>query len=494
MRKTALLLISFIVLAACSMPDDGCRLSGAGAAMSPDYSGAEVPCNIAPLNFCLEDSADSYLTVVSGADGQEIRVKGQIVRFPGRAWKKLLAANAGKELMVRVFEKKDGAWVQMEPFGIDVSEDPVDAYAVYRLVDPTYGMYGEMSLVQRNLESFETRVIFNNMMDYGHEEGQCINCHSFQNYGTENMQFHVRQKDGGTVIVHDGRIRKVNLKADGLLSAGVYPSWHPTEDLIAYSLNLTKQFFFSRGSQKTEVLDSASDIILYDPETDEELIVSADPDRLETFPYWTPDGRTLYYCSASTEGIAMKDGFITDDYDKLRYDIVKRSFDPASRTFGEEETLFAAAAIDSSATFPRQNPSYPYLLFTMGHEGYFHIWHKDSDLYLMDLQTGEVRAAEEINSSDTESYHSWSSDGKWLMFSSRRDDGTFTRIYLAHFGADGRFGKAFVIPDKDPRTGARLFKSYNIPEFVREPVPYSAKRFLRVVRTQPEPARLKPNA
>ena len=56
--------------------------------------------------------------------------------------------------------------------------------------------------------------------------------------------------------------------------------------------------------------------------------------------------------------------------------------------------------------------------------GTFHIWHPESDLYVVDLETGENRELTEANSDDTESYHSWSSNSRWIVFSSRRDEGS----------------------------------------------------------------------
>ena len=128
------------------------------------------------------------------------------------------------------------------------------------------------------------------------DHAQCINCHSYQNYNPARMQFHVREDMGGTVIAYDGQLAKVNLKTDSLISAGVYPNWHPTEKLIAYSVNQTGQTFHTRDLQKVEVQDMLSDLILYDVDRNEVTRIKGDPDELEVFPRWSPDGR--YLCNA----------------------------------------------------------------------------------------------------------------------------------------------------------------------------------------------------
>ena len=99
----------------------------------------------------------------------------------------------------------------------------------------------------------------------------------------------------------------------------------------------------------------------------------------------------------------------------------------------------------------------------------------------MDLTDGSVRAMDEINSPDTESYHSRSSNGRWVIFSSRRTDGNFTRLYIAHIDKDGRGTKPFELPQADPSYHHELMRSYNIPEFMRGPVTISPQQFADVL-------------
>ena len=68
--------------------------------------------------------------------------------------------------------------------------------------------------------------------------------------------------------------------------------------------------------------------------------------------------------------------------------------------------------------------------------------------------------------SDTESYHSWSSNSRWIVFSSRRIDGLYTRPYFAYIDEEGNASKPFLLPQKDTDYYHRFMKSYNIPEFI----------------------------
>ena len=280
-----------LISASCSHEPRNVQSVETEARIYPDYRDVAIPYNIAPLNFLIEDTARAYRCVAKGHHGKAVVTGGRTVRFPLKTWRALLEANKGDEIRMVIYEKRDGRWTACPPIRLFVAPDPVDRYLTYRLIEPTYGMAGAMSISQRDLSSFKEKDLFNNQLDYDRTNGQCINCHSFQNWHTDRMQFHVRQKDGGTVIADRGTLRKINLKADGFLSPGVYPSWHPTENLVAYSLNRTQQYFYAKGIDKTEVIDADSDIMVYDPSANKARLVAGDSLQLETFPYWSPDGR-----------------------------------------------------------------------------------------------------------------------------------------------------------------------------------------------------------
>ena len=127
----------------------------------------------------------------------------------------------GKSIKVEVWGKKKGEWLSFSPFEIRVAKEPIDEYLSYRLIEPSYVAWTFMEIAQRNLTSFEETQIFNNEITMNdREKGQCINCHSYQNYKTNNMLFHVRLSNAGTVIVNDGKISRVNMKRDYTISSG----------------------------------------------------------------------------------------------------------------------------------------------------------------------------------------------------------------------------------------------------------------------------------
>ena len=462
-------------------------------AIFPDYCNVTVPYNIAPLNFMLPtDQYEACVARLTSPDGQQQTYGcGVKVQIPETDWHTMLEAAKGRSIKVEVWGQKAGEWLSFSPFEIHVAEDPIDEYLSYRLIEPSYVAWTYMEIAQRHLTSFEESQIFNNEITMNNNKiGQCINCHSYQNYKTDNMLFHVRLSNSGTVIVNDGKVSKVNLKRDYTISAGVYPSWHPTAKLIAFSTNLTRQAFHTANPNKIEVYDLASDLILYDVETDSVSIVSNDSTLLEIYPTWSPDGKYLYYGKSVPLPEEMDGKDIRTTYPKIQYNLYRRLFDLETHNFGDEELIYDAASDDKSVTLPRISPDGRYLLFAMGQYGCFHSRHHDGDIVCIPLEqyTGTPLNAENTTPIDlslvnsegySDSYPSWSSNGHWIMLASRRDDDNYSRVYFAYFN-NGKVEKAFLMPQEDPEMHVTLLKSYNRPEFMVEPVKISVDEFSKV--------------
>ena len=456
----------------------------------PDYVDVTVPVNMAPLTFELDEPADGM--IARFAVGDEEIVCEEKAQPEIDAWRSLAEKAKGGAITVDVYAKQADGWKHFKPFSIFVSPDSIDSWLSYRLIPPSYVSYEALTISQRCLENYDESVIYDNILCSFEKDGQCINCHNYQQYNPGRMQFHARQNNGGTIIAYDGKIKKVNMRNDSILSAGVYPAWHPWLKLIVYSTNKTNQSFHTTHPNKVEVYDSASDLIAYDIDKGEITNLENDSTEFEVFPAWAPDGKTLYYCSAHFERQDSSLSRVTEvvsRFAEIKYNLYRKSFDPETMIFGPRELVFSADSLNKSATLPRISPDGRYLMFTLAEFGVFHIWHHDADLWLMDLQTGETRPAEDINSPDTESYHSWSSNGKWVVFSSRRDDGTYTRPFFAHIDKDGHGTKPFELPSADPDYHRQFMKCYNIPEFMRGPVTIKPQTFADVLKGDAEPVK-----
>lgn len=442
------------------------------------YDSVAVPVNIAPLNFMLPATTDTESALILSGGGQSLTVvhDGQGAFIPDmKGWKNLLAAACGKEITVdHCVKTETGKWAAYRPFRLFVAKDSIDPYIVYRLIPPGYEKWYEMGIYQRCLENFdEDPVIENSQTDHN-----CMNCHSLCNRNPDKFLLHLRAKHAGTLLADNGTVVKLDTKTDRTISSLVYPYWHPGGRFIAFSVNDTHQQFHQNHRNRIEVFDRASDVVVYDVMKNQ-LLTTPDlmrSDYMETFPTFSADGTKLYFCTASNKQMP-------DEIEQLRYNLCAISFDAAHGTFGERvDTVFRAEALGKSVSFPRVSPDGRYLLMTLSDYGTFSIWHQEADLWLLDLKTGTARAMDEWNSPSVESYHCWSSNGRWVIFSSRRGDALYTRPYIAYMGADGRACKPFILPQAEGDFYHRLMFSYNIPEFSKGPVSADNRELVKQAR------------
>ena len=480
--KTVLLtLVLTLVLIACGRPEvpDSYQTESRPPKIMPDYTDVTIPANICPLNFRVFESGKQVVARISVDDLQYTYGNKMKVLFDEEEWNILLERAKGGKMKVEVFVDEGHQWKAYQPFSIYVAKDDIDPYISYRLIQPAYVAYSDLTIAQRNLTNYDESDIYSNTLVTTPEIGQCINCHSYQNYRTDHMMFHMREGLPGTMIVEGKQLKKVNLKTPEIISAGVYPAWHPTQKLIAYSTNLIGQTFHTKDVAKVEVQDKESDLILYDVSKDEVFTISNDSNELETFPTWSADCNTLYYCSAHFEyqNGSTEDAEIIDSYKNLHYNIYARDFDQQTRTFSERRIIFDAASQNKSATLPRVSPDGKYLVFSLGNFGCFHVWHPEADIWLLNLETSEAQNLEALNSDRSDSYPSFSSNGRWIMTDSRRDDSNYTRPYIAYFDTDGNCHKAFELPQRNPEFYTLFLRSYNRPEFMTEPVSITPEQF-----------------
>lgn len=459
MKQFLFYILVLLVLGGCSsqQPPVASGQINEQPAIYPDYAGVTIPETIAPLNFAVRGAEKACAVFHTEGYSFSVYASDGTFSIPDSDWKRLLASATGKRIEVSVLLEEGGKWNAFLPFHIQVSTDPIDPYIAYRLIDPGYQLWGKMGIYQRELASFRQDPILENRLT----DSNCMNCHSFCMQDPDRMLFHVRSKYGCTVLIDGEKIETLDTKTDKTISSLVYPSWHPSGKYVAFSVNNTTQD--THPVHRTEVYDKASDVVVYDVEKQTVLTTGHlfSKNRFETFPTFSPDGKFLFFCSAP----ALK---VPGGLKELRYSLCRIPFDPESRTFGSVvDTIYRADTEQHSILFPRVSPDGKFLLCTTTDYGTFPIWHKDADLCMFDLATGERISTEKVNSPETDSYHSWSSNSKWVVFSSRRLDGLYTRPFIAHVGEDGVLSKPFLLPQQSTDYYTFLTQSYNIPEFIK---------------------------
>ena len=469
MKRIIYLIGFFLVLVSCQHTVKDAVVVKEYPKIYPDYIGVTIPVNIAPLNFNYVGGDLARMDVViKGSKGGELHVQGEEASYDVEEWHELVAQNKGGQLNVTVCVEMDGKWTQYKDFPIYVSNHPLDEWGLtYRRIAPGYEVYSSMGLYQRDLSNFDEFAIIENT----HVPGMCVNCHTAQQTDPSRFVFHVRGNHGATMFQIDGKREWLKAKNDLLGGSMVYPYWHPTGKYCAFSTNQTRQGFHVVPNERIEVFDLSSDVFVYNPVTHEILTDSllSTKDWSENTPVFSPDGKTLYYMTCYQREYPLQ-------YKDEKYNLCKIDFDPETGKFGEKvDTIFNAVKMGKSLTWPRPSYDGKYILFTLIDYGYFSIWHNESEQWLLDLKTGEARNLKEINSSKADSYHNWNVNSHWIVFTSRHDDGLYSRLYLTSVDDNGHFTKPFLLPQRHPSDyySTSLY-SYNTPDFTKSKVDFDA--------------------
>ncbi|MHC4327584.1 MAG: TolB family protein [Planctomycetota bacterium] len=450
--------------------------------ISPDYSGLIIPYNIAPLNFRILEKGKSYHVRIHSDNGPAIEIAGKTgqIRIPLRKWRALLDANKGREIFVDVCAKNaKNEWVQFQRITNTVAKEGIDRTVVYRFMKPVYNKWKDMGIYQRDLTDFDTSLVMHGRF-FG--EG-CLNCHSFVGNTSDTMTIGLRSAIYGssTLLARNGDVDKIGAKWG-------YTAWHPSGRLVVYSINKVRQFFHTGGMEVRDVVDLDSALLCY--HLNSKKVTSpeqlTDKNRLETYPTWSPDGRYLYFCSGPILW-QDRDTVPPENYDKLKYDLRRIAYDVETDQWGKAETVLSADETGLSILLPRISPDRRFLLFCMCRYGCFPVYQPSSDLYLMDLATGDYRKLT-ANSPYSESWHSWSSNSRWIAFSSKRQGGALTRTYLSYVDEAGQVRKPFILPQKDPAYYDSLVETFSVPELIDGSVKVSKSLLARAARSEPSVA------
>lgn len=472
--KKIIYILTLVYLVACTPSPSNVNKTSEEVPMFPDYTDIIVPVNIAPLNFLLRDDAEAVCVY---ADGEELYAgKGNEVEFDKDDWKDVLAENAGKSIEVSVMAKYENGWKEFKHFTWKVVNDEVDPYMTYRLIEPDYEVFNNLVIQERCVENFDVR----NISDYREVGNKCMNCHTYSAQNPDLSMFYLRGDGGGAILNEGGKLTKLNLKRDDWASSSVYFGFSPNQQYIVFSTNKIIPAFHSQGSKRMEVFDTKSDVYVADLKghtfVTNELL--ADSTWLETFPTFSPDGKYIYYCSAESPDSV-------GDLKNLKYSLCRIAFDEKKGMIGNEvDTIYNARTEGKSVCHPRISPDGKYLVFTIADYGTFPIWHRESRLEIMNLSSLEhkpMKLEGRTPNVGSDSYHSWSSNSRWLTFASKRDDGLYGKPYFTYIDKNGNCSKPFVLPQEHPTFYDNCLKSFNAPEVGKGKLNFNVKDVKKVL-------------
>jgi Flp pilus assembly protein TadD len=140
---------------------------------------------------------------------------------------------------------------------------------------------------------------------------------------------------------------------------------------------------------------------------------------------------------------------------QIQYDLYRIPFNDGKG--GVAERVVGASENGMSNDFPKVSPDGKWIIYVRNKSGL--LMRPDSKLYIVPANGGEARPLRS-NQPVMNSWHSFSPNGRWLVFSSKPPS-LYTRLYLTHVDDDGNTTPAILIDDT---TAAN--RAANIPEFL----------------------------
>jgi len=300
----------------------------------------------------------------------------------------------------------------------------------------------------------------------------CANCHSFSSDGKFlGMDIDLPKGDKGGYTLVPVRPKMVIQKKQLFSWASYNPQWltyglfsrvSPDGRYVISSVNenafITNymDFRFLQTFYPTRGI-----LAFYDRRTEKvtPLPGADNPEYVHTNAVWTPDGRALVFIRAKAINNVPQGKWPlrADDPNEIqiKYDLYTVPFNDGRG--GEARPLAGASDNGKSNSFPKVSPDGRWIVWVQAANGL--LMRPDSELSIMPLSGGRPRRMT-CNLPLMNSWHSWSPNSRWLVFSSKANT-PFTQMFLTHIDEQGNDSPAVLIPDS---TAAN--RAVNIPEFV----------------------------
>jgi hypothetical protein len=394
------------------------------------YNNASFPRNIAPPQICWEDSIDNIWLIKISLPHRDktifIVTDKKFWRPSFDTWKEIKNESIGRYVTLEVRGcviengKRRGSKVYQDQIKFKVSEYPADNIIVYRLVSPLFHTQKTPDIYYRHLDSFETRPFLRANNIY------CTNCHFFPKHEG------IKPNEARLAIAVRDQLPSRKVSGKGRRILGIYDfqgkrgktfninsffmGWAPDGRKIAVTTgeSVVIRPCITLETQQFFVL--ISDIAIVDVETNQitPLKGASEPDYMENFPTWSPDGKYIIFSRAEeTRG---------DYLPKLKFNLYRIEYNDGK---GGIPTPIKGASFNGKSNYaPRYSPDGKWVVFNQADSA--SLVEPSSDLWILSTKEGSMPRKLECNVDYAmDSWHSWSSNSRWLLFASKRDDGVF---------------------------------------------------------------------
>jgi tetratricopeptide (TPR) repeat protein len=309
----------------------------------------------------------------------------------------------------------------------------------------------------------------------------CGNCHSFSsNGGVLGLDVDYGNDKGGYAILPVKREMLLNedniitwadyKKEDGELTFGLLSQVSPDGRYVISTVKDRAVFVATPELAFSQLFFPIKGIlVVYDTDTKtfRSLPGADDPEYVQSNPTWSPDGQHIIFARTKAyraTSISDTDRILLDEKDvpefvndrkPFRYDLYRIPFNGGRG--GTPEPLAGASGDGMSNFFAKYSPDGKWIVFCKASN--YMLLQPDSELYIIPAAGGVARRLR-ANTARMNSWHSWSSNGRWLVFSSKVNT-PYTQLFLTHIDAEGQDTPP-VLLERFTATD----RAANIPEFV----------------------------
>lgn len=312
------------------------------------------------------------------------------------------------EVIFQLFKKAEKLYASRE-IHVFISKYPLNDQVVFRTVEPLFDPAKTGIVNILDIPTGRTRNLFT-------AQNTCTGCHAFSG----KISVHNNRKGTDRRLILNSTNKKSGLKE--LLNGNFsYVAISPDNKSIAVVVNTTSKIRLTKNYiEPFHMLYETGDIAIIDVETGKLSMLegASDPGYVEDMPKFSPDGEKIYFSKYKTT--------------KLMNSIEIMEI-PAK---GGKAGTIINAKYGEFFFLPNPSPDGKWITYVSADASRGIFARKSSDICIYDILTGKSRKLK-INSEGMDSWHSWSSDGRWIIFSSNREQNGITSLYLSAFDENG---------------------------------------------------------
>ena len=309
----------------------------------------------------------------------------------------------------------------------------------------------------------------------------CGNCHSFSrdggvlgldvDYGNDKGAYAVLPVSKDMVLDDEKIITWSDYRRnDGDATYGLLSQISPDGRYVISTVKDRAVFVATPDIQFSQLFFPVKGILVFhDRETGEfkPLPGADDPAYVQSNPTWSPDGQYVVFArskayhkasAADPRGVLLNEKDVPEFVERrepFKFDLYRVPFNDGKG--GKAEPIEGASHNGMSNYFAKFSPDGQWIVFCKAKD--FMLLMPDSELFIIPAAGGEARRLR-ANTPLMNSWHSFSSNGRWLVFSSKAYT-PYTQLFLTHIDEEGNSTPPVVLERFTAKDRAA-----NIPEFV----------------------------